>query len=68
MTTLLAVLDLVAQAEGQEKSADVAEEGLHIIIGMLIVGLVFLAVILLGQLGRYLTHRRHDRKAAQRVY
>jgi hypothetical protein len=68
MSTLLAVLDLVAQAEAPEKSADVAEEGLHIIIGMLIVGLIFLGVIVLGQLGRYLSHRRHDRKAAQRAY
>ena len=67
MTTLLAVFDLLAQAEGQEKSADVAEEGLHIIIGMLIVGLVFLAVILLGQLGAT-WHRGHDRKAAERVH
>ena len=68
MSTLLAVLDLVAQAEAPEQNADVAEEGLHIIIGMLIVGLIFLGVILLGQLGRYLSHRRHDRKATERAY
>jgi hypothetical protein len=68
MSTLLAVLDLLAQAEEQGKSADVAEEGLHIIVGMLIVALIFLGVILLGQLGRYLSHRRHDRKAAERAY
>jgi hypothetical protein len=47
--------------------ADVAEEGLHIIIGMLIVALIFLGVIVLGQLGRYLSHRRHDRQAARRL-
>jgi len=47
--------------------ADVAEEGLHIILGMLIVALIFLGVILLGQLGRYLSHRRHQRQAARRV-
>ena len=68
MSTLLAVVDLFAQAEEPAKNADVAEEGLHIIIGMLIVALVFLGVILLGQLGRHLSHRRHDRKAAERAY
>jgi hypothetical protein len=68
MSMLLAVFTVLAQAEEQAKSADVAEEGLHIIVGMLIVGLIFLGVIVLGQLGRYLSHRRHDRKAAQRAY
>ncbi len=36
----------------------VAEEGRDIIIAMLVVGLIFLAVIALGQLARYLGHRR----------
>lgn len=40
----------------QEKST--AEEGRDIIIAMLVVGLVFLSVILLGQLGRWMSHRR----------
>ena len=40
----------------QEKST--AEEGRDIIIAMLVVGLVFLSVIALGQLGRWLSHRR----------
>lgn len=35
-----------------------AEEGRDVIIVMLIVGLVFLSVIGLGQLSRWLTHRR----------
>lgn len=35
-----------------------AEEGRDIIIAMLVVGLVFLSVIALGQLGRWLSHRR----------
>ncbi|HEX2044150.1 MAG TPA: hypothetical protein VHF23_00830 [Gaiellaceae bacterium] len=39
-----------------EKS--IAEEGRDIIIAMLVVGLVFLSVIALGQLGRWLSHRR----------
>jgi hypothetical protein len=40
----------------QEKST--AEEGRDIIIVMLVVGLVFLSVIALGQLGRWMSHRR----------
>jgi hypothetical protein len=36
-----------------------AQEGLDVIRAMLIVGLIFLAVILLGELSRYVRHRRH---------
>jgi hypothetical protein len=39
-----------------EKS--IADEGRDIIVGMLLVGLIFLAVIALGQLGRWMGHRR----------
>jgi hypothetical protein len=35
-----------------------AEEGRDIIIAMLVVGLVFLSVIALGQLSRWMGHRR----------
>jgi hypothetical protein len=35
-----------------------AEEGRDIIVAMLVVGLVFLSVIALGQLSRWLGHRR----------
>ena len=35
-----------------------AEEGRDVILGMLVVGLIFLAVIALGQFGRWLGHRR----------
>jgi hypothetical protein len=35
-----------------------AEEGRDIIVAMLVVGLIFLSVIALGQLGRWLGHRR----------
>ena len=45
---------------------DAAGDGLHIILGMLIVGLVFLAVIGLGELSNYLGHRRAARRRAQR--
>lgn len=40
----------------QEKST--AEEGRDIILVMLVVGLIFLSVIALGQLGRWMSHRR----------
>jgi heme/copper-type cytochrome/quinol oxidase subunit 2 len=35
-----------------------AQEGRDIILVMLVVGLIFLGVIALGQLGRWVTHRR----------
>jgi hypothetical protein len=38
--------------------ADAAEEGLHVIVGMLIVGLIFIGVIALGQTLHWLRHRR----------
>jgi hypothetical protein len=40
----------------QEKST--ADEGRDIVISMLVVGLIFLSVIALGQLSRWLSHRR----------
>ncbi|MFN2470784.1 MAG: hypothetical protein ABR583_07295 [Gaiellaceae bacterium] len=42
--------------------ADPAEEGRHVITGMLLVGLVFIAVIALGETSRYLKHRRQARR------
>ena len=41
--------------------ADAAEEGLNIILSMLVVGLVFLAVIFLGDLNDWFARRRHRR-------
>jgi hypothetical protein len=38
-------------------AADVAEEGKNIVLSMLVVGLVFIGVIALGQLVRWLSHR-----------
>ena len=38
--------------------ADAAEEGRHVVIGMLITGLIFIAVIALGETSRALRHRR----------
>jgi hypothetical protein len=36
-----------------------AQEGLDVIRAMLVVGLIFLAVIVLGELTHWLRHRRH---------
>jgi hypothetical protein len=41
---------------------DAAADGLHIITAMLIVGLVFLAVIAVGELVRGVNHRRKARR------
>jgi hypothetical protein len=38
--------------------ADAATEGKKVIAGMLITGLIFIAVILIGQTSRWLKHRR----------
>lgn len=63
MDLLLALIVLA-----QEETADVAEEGKRIIIGMLLVALTFLSVIALGQLSRHLSHRRQARRSAKRTY
>jgi hypothetical protein len=44
---------------------DNASEGTHVILGMLIVGLIFLAVIVLGELSNWASHRRAARKRAR---
>lgn len=41
---------------------DAAEEGKKIITAMLIVGLIFLGVILIGQALNWLSHRREARR------
>lgn len=46
---------LAALVVAKEKTP--SEEGLDIIIAMLVVGLIFLSVIGVGQLGRWLSHR-----------
>jgi hypothetical protein len=38
--------------------ADAAEEGKNVILGMLVTGLIFVAVIAIGQTSRALRHRR----------
>lgn len=45
---------------------DAASEGLHLILGMLVVGLIFLVVIGLGELTHWVGHRRAERRALRR--
>jgi hypothetical protein len=60
MSVLASIIPLAA-----EKTT--AEEGRDIIIVMLVVGLIFLAVIALGQLARYFGHRRAARRSARSI-
>jgi hypothetical protein len=46
---------------------DAASEGAHVILGMLVVGLIFLAVIGLGELTHWAGHRRAERRSARRT-
>jgi len=46
---------------------DAASEGLHVILGMLVVGLIFLAAIGLGELTHWASHRRAERRRVQRA-
>jgi hypothetical protein len=54
---------LFAQEAGGEVRIDAAQEGKKVIFGMLITGLIFIAVIALGQLSKWAGHRRHARRA-----
>lgn len=46
---------------------DAASEGKDVILGMLVVGLIFLAVIVLGELAHWAGHRRRERKRSRRT-
>jgi hypothetical protein len=46
---------------------DAASEGKHVILGMLVVGLIFLATIGLGELAHWANHRRQVRRRARRA-
>jgi hypothetical protein len=50
----------------EKKTPD--EEGLDVILVMLAVGLIFLGTIVLGQLARYVSHKRAARREHQRAY
>jgi hypothetical protein len=47
---------------------DAASEGLHVIEGMLIVGLIFLGVIVVGELSDAVAKRRKARRSARTPY
>ena len=51
---------------GAEKSP--AQEGRDVVLVQLGVGAIFLGVILVGQLMRFMSHRRKARRAARRAY
>ncbi|HEY1367692.1 MAG TPA: hypothetical protein VGF23_11275 [Gaiellaceae bacterium] len=59
MAALLAALALPL-------AEDAAAEGKKVITAMLITGLVFIAVIAIGEIGHALAHRRKVRRAARR--
>ena len=46
---------------------DAASEGTHVILGMLVVGFVFLGVIALGELTHWAGARRKARRNARRT-
>ena len=52
---------------GVGETADAAEEGLKVITGMLIVGLIFAGVVVLGETSKYLRHRRKRARRADEV-
>ena len=55
------VLSILAAAAPEERPS-AADEGLKVIRGMLIVGLIFVAVIVIGQASKWLGHRRQARR------
>jgi hypothetical protein len=45
---------------------DAASEGTHVILGMLVVGLIFLTTVVLGELTHWAGNRRKARRRARR--
>lgn len=52
----------VFAALAEEERPSAAEEGKKVIIGMLITGLIFIGVIVLGQASKWVSHRRQARR------
>jgi hypothetical protein len=66
---MIASLIYALAAEAEEAvHSDPVSDGKHILYGMLITGLIFLAVIGIGELTRWAGHRRQARKRAARAY
>ena len=68
MASLAATVLTILAAALEEERPSAADEGRKIITAMLIVGLVFIAVIALGQLSKWAAHRREDRRRRQQAY
>ena len=66
MASLALTLMTIFAAAAEEERPSASEEGKKIISAMLIVGLVFIAVIVVGQASKWLSHRREARRP--RVY
>ncbi len=49
-------------ALAEEERPSAAEEGKKVILGMLITGLIFVGVIVLGQASKWVAHRRQARR------
>jgi hypothetical protein len=47
---------------------DAVSDGKHVLYGMLITALVFVAVIAIGELTRWVGHRRQAKKRRARAY
>ena len=58
----LTLYALVAAAAPEEERPSAAEEGRKVITAMLIVGLIFISVIVLGQFSKWISHRREARR------
>ena len=66
MASLALTLMSLFAAAAEEERPSAAEEGKKVITAMLVVGLIFLAVIAIGQTSKWLGHRREARRP--RVY
>ena len=62
MASLAVTLLSLFAAAAEEERPSAAEEGKKIIMAMLLVGLIFVAVIAVGQTSKWLAHRREARR------
>ena len=60
---LATFLQLLAQAPAEEAHKTAAEEGRDIILSMLVVGLIFVGVAVLGDLYQRSARKRHKQRA-----